>query len=93
MSIETILATLVGGVVTWLVAWYYYKRAGDELLAESKKLKLASDLILYKLQYPDTPTQLRRNDSGEVVGLIVEMSAHAAGSSTVAGSTTSKKTE
>jgi hypothetical protein len=79
MSEETIIATAIGvvlgGVITWVAAWYYYKKAGDELLAESKKLKLTSDLILYKLQYPDAPTQLKRNESGEVVGLIVEMSA------------------
>lgn len=79
MSEETILATaigvILGGAITWIAAWYYYKKAGDELLAESKKLKLTSDLILYKLQYPDTPTQLKRSESGEVIGLIVEMSA------------------
>ena len=79
MSEETILATaigvILGGGITWIAAWYYYKRAGDELLAESKKLKQTSDLILYKLQYPDTSTQLKRNESGEVDGLIVEMTA------------------
>ena len=79
MSGETIIATaigvILGGLVTWVAAWYYYKKAGDELLAESKRLKLTSDLILYKLQYPEALTQLKRNESGEVVGLMVEMSA------------------
>ena len=79
MSSETILSTVIGvlsgSLVTWFAAWFYYKKAGDELLVESQKLKQTSDLILYKLQYPDTPTQLKRNEKGEVVGLIVEMSA------------------
>ena len=79
MSAETILSTAIGvslgGIITWLVAWFYYKRAGDELLAESRKLKLSSDLILYKLQYPDAPTELKRNDAGDVVGLIVSMTS------------------
>ena len=79
MSEETIFSTalgiLLGGAITWIAAWYYYKRAGEELIAESRKLKLTSDLILYKLQHPDTPTQLKRNESGEVVGLTVEMTA------------------
>lgn len=43
MSEETTIATAVGvilgGLITWFAAWYYYKNAGDELLAESKKLK------------------------------------------------------
>lgn len=79
MSKETIFATVIGvlfgGLITWIAAWYYYKKAGDQLLAESKKLKQTSDLILYKLQYPDTSTQLKRNEYGEVVGLLSEMSA------------------
>lgn len=49
MSMETVVATaigvILGGIVTWFVAWKYYKKAGDELLVESKKLKLTSDLI------------------------------------------------
>ena len=79
MSKETIISTaigvILGGLITWIAAWYYYKKAGDQLITEAKKLKQTSDLILYKLQYPSAPTQLKRNDSGEVVGLIVEMSA------------------
>lgn len=81
MDIQTILATVIGiifgGLITWFVARYYYKKAGDELLQESKKLKLSSDLILYKLQYPNTPTQIKYNEQGAVVGLIVEMSGNA----------------
>jgi hypothetical protein len=79
MSFETVVSTsvgvILGGLITWFAAWYYYKRAGAELLSESARLKLTTDLVLYKLQYPDTPTQLKRNGKGEIVGLIVEMSA------------------
>lgn len=79
MSAETILSTLIGvlsgSVVTWIVAWYYYKKAGDELLRESKKLKETSDLILYKLHYPDTATEMKRNEKGDVVGLYADMAA------------------
>ena len=78
METEAIIGTaagvVLGGAITWFVAWLYYKKAGDQLLAESNKLKLTTDLVLYKLQYPDTPTQLKRNEKGEVVGLIAEMS-------------------
>ncbi len=79
MNIETIISTAIGvifgGVITWGVAWIYYIKAGKELLAESKRLKETSDLILYKLQYPDATTELKRNEKGEVVGLIVNISS------------------
>ena len=77
MNLETIISTAVGvilgGVITWGVSWYFYKKAGDELNVEAKQLKLTSDLIMYKLQYPDTPTQIKRDEKGNVTGLIVEM--------------------
>jgi hypothetical protein len=80
MSVETMISAaagvILGGLITWVTAWYYYKKAGDQLLDESRKLKQTSDLILYKLQYPNAQTQLKRNQNGEVVGLTVEMSAN-----------------
>jgi hypothetical protein len=79
MSSETILSSLIGflsgSIVTWIVAWYYYKKAGDELLRESKKLKETSDLILYKLHNQDTATEIKRNEKGEVVGLYADIAA------------------
>ncbi len=75
--INTFASVLLGGLLTWIAARHYYQRAGKELLLESKKLKQASDLILYKLQYPDTPTHIKRNESGDAVGLIVDMKGKA----------------
>jgi len=74
-AIFTFIGILIGGVITYFVSRHYYIKAGKELVEESKKLKLTSDLILYKLQYPNTPTELKRNENGDVVGLIVNMSA------------------
>jgi hypothetical protein len=73
--ISLVIGIVVGGLITWFVSWKYYVKAGNELLAESKKLKLTSDLILYKLQYPDAKTELKRNDKGEVTGLTVDINA------------------
>jgi hypothetical protein len=79
MEEETVLATILGvvlgGLITWFFAWKYYKKAGDELLAESKKLKNASDLILWKLQNPEVKTGLIYNEKGEVSGITADMSA------------------
>jgi hypothetical protein len=30
ISSEALISTTVGAAITWLVAWFYYKRAGDE---------------------------------------------------------------
>ncbi|MDZ4809869.1 MAG: LapA family protein [Bacteroidota bacterium] len=73
--IATVIGVVIGGLITWFVSWKYYVKAGKELMAESKKLKETSDLILYKLQYPDAKTELKRNEQGEVTGLTVEMRA------------------
>jgi hypothetical protein len=79
MDTQTIIGTtigvILGGLITWFFSWKYYVNAGNELLKESKKLKETSDLILYKLQYPDAITQLKRNEKGEVTGLTVDMEA------------------
>jgi hypothetical protein len=78
MNIETLVSTVIGviagGAITWLVSWYYYKKAADELNIEAKQLKLTSDLIMYKLQYPETPTEIIRDEKGNVIGLKAFMS-------------------
>ena len=44
--LEITIGVIIGGIITWIAARYYYKKASEELLAESKKLKLTSDLII-----------------------------------------------
>ncbi len=77
MSKETlfsmIIGIFIGGLITWYVSYFYYKKAGDQLIKESRKLKDTSDLVLYKLQYPYTETELLRDDGGEIIGLSANM--------------------
>ncbi len=40
------VSVLVGAVVTWLFAWFYYKKAGDELREEAKNLAKQTTNIL-----------------------------------------------
>lgn len=79
MDFQTILGTTIGVICGGLITWYYsrkyYIKAGKELYTEAKKLKETSDLILYKLQYPEAKTGLKRNEKGEVIGLTVDISA------------------
>lgn len=74
--LSSLLGIIIGGVITWYFARKYYVQASLELLEESKKLKLTSDLILYKLQHTDVKTSLKYNEKGEVSGLTIDMSAH-----------------
>jgi hypothetical protein len=41
-----ILSILIGGFVTWLFAWIYYKKAGDELRAEARDLRSLVELAI-----------------------------------------------
>ena len=68
---------VTGSAVTWFFAWFYYKRAGDELRAEAQALHIATGAILYYLEHPDAKVQVQRDDKGRVSGLIVSASGHA----------------
>ena len=41
----TIIALLVGGLITWLVTWLYYQRASEDLRAESTELRKETELV------------------------------------------------
>lgn len=44
----SILSVLAGGAITWLVSWWYYKRAGDALKCASSELIQKSDGLTEK---------------------------------------------
>lgn len=48
--LETLLGCLIGAVITWLVSYAYYKRAGDDLKCEAQKLHDQTQLILIGLE-------------------------------------------
>ena len=73
MSLETLIATAIGALVTFIAAHFYYAKAGAELRAEAKRLREVTDLVLYKLQHPEAKTEIRRDANGHVVGLFVHM--------------------
>ncbi|MEK6735477.1 MAG: hypothetical protein AABY47_02815, partial [Pseudomonadota bacterium] len=43
---NSVVATLVPVLITWFLAWKYYKKAGDELKAEAELLRKASMAIV-----------------------------------------------
>lgn len=79
MSIETFLSVLIGGLVTWLASWRYYKKAGDELRAETELIKKSNRVIAYILENLRADIEVRRDVLGNPVAIIVSASAHASG--------------
>jgi hypothetical protein len=69
-----LVSVLVGAGVTWLVAWWYYSRAGAELREESKKLRQATDLVIYCLTNKDARVTANYDANGNVSGLTVNAS-------------------
>ena len=77
-----LVSILIGGAITWICAWFYYKRAGDQLRKEAALLQKATSAIIYLLEHREAEIKVQRDDAGRTVGLIVSARAHARGTST-----------
>jgi hypothetical protein len=78
-------SVLIGAVITWLVAWFYYKRAGNEFRQEAAFLHQSSNAIISFLENHGADIQVQRNDAGRITGLVVGVVGKASGSSMVEG--------
>jgi hypothetical protein len=61
----------IGAAVTWAVAWYYYKRAGDELQGEAKELRKLISMVLTAMEHQGS-AKLNRDAKGNIVGFVFE---------------------
>ena len=87
-NVGTILSVVVGGLITWLVSWVYYKRAGNELRDEAASLRAATNAILYIQQNPGAKVEVQRDGKGDIAGLLVNIEGHATVSFIARGSLT-----
>ena len=67
----TIVAVVVGALVTWLVAYVYYRRAAKELELEAAKLRNLVRIVLVVMEQQGW-AKLNRNGSGNIVGFEVD---------------------
>lgn len=84
-AIATLVGIFIGGGITWLAAWIYYKKAGDELKKETALLRKANMAIVYMLEHPNAKAEVSRDAEGNPVGLIVSARGEAHGKSTAKG--------
>jgi hypothetical protein len=67
----TIINVILGGIITWFLAWYYYKRAGEELRHEAEKLRKLNSMILIALEKQGW-VKLNRDKDGNITGFLFE---------------------
>lgn len=76
--IETIGATIIGGLISLAVAHLYYKRAGEELRNEAAALRKFATMMLTAMEGQGW-VKLNRDSDGNVSGFIFEHVASGGG--------------
>ncbi len=97
-SLCTILSSpifqiLIGAIITWVAAKYYYQKASKDLKKEAAELRSLTDLIIQQIERMEKSDLLKviRDESGKPIGLKVLM-IHAQEGVSTAESTSPKVT-
>ena len=69
--VSTLLSVFLGGAITWLASWIYYKKAGNDLRQETELLRKANIAAVYMLEHPDANIEVQRDEAGNPIGLVV----------------------
>lgn len=82
------IGVILGGLITWAAAWYYYQQASKELLKESTELHRLNKLMLLSMEHAGW-VNLTKDNQGNILGFdqIIDLtgtaSEEAVGSPTV----------
>ncbi|MDO9274121.1 MAG: LapA family protein [Lutibacter sp.] len=84
-SLMTIISVNIGGIITWLVSWIYYRKAGKELLNEAKELRklINCDIILQQDEFGQYKPKLDAN--GNLSTIVGQMYGTSFGNSNTKG--------
>ena len=63
------VSLLTGAAITWLFAWLYYKKAGDQLKIEAARLQRTTELVLRWLEARGENVSVIRQPDGTPTGL------------------------
>jgi len=66
---------LLGGLITWAASWYYYRRAGQELTAETAKIRRLNVLMLLGMEHAGW-IELSRDHAREITGFHLRIQTH-----------------
>jgi len=70
--IGAVLGVLLGGVITFLVSWWFYVRAASELRQEADRLRDQVDIILRGLEDAELFKLNRDPATGKITGIRFE---------------------
>jgi hypothetical protein len=85
------VATVIGGLITWVASFWYFKRAGDELRTEATQLRTLTQLALVVLTDPKGNYKLKRDSEGDITGLIAELSGRSMAAGTARAASTTQQ--
>ena len=72
--LQNLMFTLGGILFGGLITWFYYKRSGNELATEAARLRRLLTIILNAME--DVAfVKLNRDQSGEIKGRVIPLSA------------------
>jgi len=83
--VSTVVGVLAGAIITWFFAWYYYKRAGEELNETSREIVRLTTLVLRGLE-EGRLVRLTRDSSGRIAGLVLSLGGTIRGTSSASAS-------
>src|SRR4051812_12516849 len=76
---DVLFSVIVGGVITWFFSWYYYVKAGKELLEEAGKLRQLMHAIYGAQLNPRAQLEPVLDEAGNIVSTAVGAVGSAAG--------------
>lgn len=66
--VSTAIGVLVGGLITWVTAWYYYREATKDLKAEASRFSGIIEATFADLERSGW-FRIRRDDAGRVISI------------------------
>lgn len=78
-------SVVIGGLITWVVAWLYYEKATKDLKAETERLRSMSNLMLLALENSGLTVVVNRDADGTPVSVAGHLSGKVSGASKFQG--------
>jgi hypothetical protein len=73
VSWRNVLSFLIGGLITFIVSWFSYMRAGKDLKKEAEELRKINTLILRGLEQQGV--DFSKDQEGNITGIMIKLKA------------------